>query len=212
MAGDVIRKRWRYDERHPVQFWFSESNRGYRSPEVEGVLGVPRANGSVGHRDVQERKQPSVFLERVALRVGNNLRNAVPVAGRRFGAGAVGPEQGDLGLLFCARRANSRAELLDLIVVRCVSLAIESRRARRTELRAAAHCKRHNESPLRQQIRKERRRGRHPHAGTAAARWRDDSIGTIIRARGEYLVRDEFTPYDAGVFRGPSGIVARIAA
>jgi hypothetical protein len=37
--------------------------------------------------DVQERKQPSVFFERVALCGGNNLRNAVAVAGRRFSAG-----------------------------------------------------------------------------------------------------------------------------
>jgi hypothetical protein len=52
MPGRVIREGWRYDERHPVQFWFGESNRRHWTPEVEGVLGVPRGNGSVGHGDV----------------------------------------------------------------------------------------------------------------------------------------------------------------
>src|SRR5439155_5024757 len=47
MARDVIREGGCHDERHPVQFWFDEGNCSYRAPEVEGVLGVPRANGSV---------------------------------------------------------------------------------------------------------------------------------------------------------------------
>src|SRR6266480_7278525 len=150
-------------------------------------------------------KQPCVFFQCVALCGSDNLRNTVPVAWRRFGAGAVGPEQGDLSLLFCARRADSRAEFLDLVVIRRVLLTVEGGRARRTELRAAAHCKRRDESPLRQQIGKKCRRSRHPHARPAAARWRDYGIGTIVGARGEDLVRDEFTPHDACRLLWPIG-------
>ena len=63
----------------------------------------------------------------------DDLRNAVPVAGRRFGARAVSPEQSDLGLIFCARRTDSRAEFLNLLVVRSVLLAIERGRSRADE-------------------------------------------------------------------------------
>src|SRR4029434_1091861 len=138
-----------------------------------------------------------VFGERVASRSGDNLRNAVPVSGRRFGAGTVRPEQCDLGLLVCACRADCRTELFDLLVVISVLLAVERWRARRSKLRAAAHSKRHDESPLRQQIRKKQGRSWHPHARTTPARWLDDCIGTIISARREDLVGNEFTPHDA---------------
>jgi len=94
---------------------------------------------------------------------------------------------------------------LYLVVVRRVLLAIEGGRARRTELRAAAHAKWHNKSPLGQQIGKKCRRSRHPHTWTAAARWLDYGIGTIVGARGEDLVRDKFTPHDAGGLLWPIG-------
>src|SRR6266576_5515998 len=67
-----------------------------------------------------------------------------------------------LGLIFCARRTDKSTELFDLLVVRSVLLAFESRRPGRTKLRWAAHSKRRDESPLRQQIRKKRRRRRNP--------------------------------------------------
>ena len=120
------------------------------------------------------------------------------MAGRRFGASAVGPEQGDLGLLFSARRTNKRAEFLDLVVICRVLLAIEGGGARRTELGAAAHSKRNDESPLRQQIGKKGRRSRHPYARTTAVRWRNYGIGAIVGPCREDLVRDEFTPHNAG--------------
>src|SRR6266487_1654220 len=120
------------------------------------------------------------------------------MARRRFGACAVCPEQCNLTLFLCACRADGSTKFLDLLIVRGISLAIERRRPQRTELRTATHSKRHNESPLRQQIRKKRRRSRHPHVRTTPSRWRDNGAGTIIRARGQDLVRDKFTPHDTG--------------
>src|SRR5207249_11063155 len=69
----------------------------------------------------------------------------------------------------------------------------------------AAHSKRRNESPLRQQIWSKGRRSRHPHPRTATARWLDYGSGTIVDARGENLVRHEFTPHDAGGLLWPIG-------
>src|SRR5439155_10323575 len=208
----VIWEGWCHDERHPVQSRFGERNRRHRAPEMERLLGVPSANASVGHGDIQKSKQPCVFFQRVALCGGNDLRNAVPVAGRRFGAAAVRPEQGDLGLLRCARGANSCAELLHLIVVSCVSLAIESRRARRSELRTAVHSKWHDEPPLRQQIGKKRRRRRDPHAGTAAAGGGTTALEPSL-ARAARIWFATNSPHEIpAVFCGPSGIPARIAA
>src|SRR5206468_9880739 len=112
-------------------------------------------------------------------------------------AGAIGPEQGDLCLLFGARGAKQRAEFLDLIVIRRVLLAIEGGRARWAELGAAGHCKRRHKSPLRQQIGKKCRRSRHPRARTAAARRRYGGIPTVVGTRSEDLVRNELTPHDA---------------
>src|SRR5206468_1776044 len=91
-----------------------------------------------------------------------------------------------------------RAEFLNLVVVRCVSLAIERRRARWTKLRAAAHSKRYDESPLRQSIRKKRRRSRNPHARTAATWRRHGCVPTIVGSRYQDLARDVLTPHDAG--------------
>ena len=76
-------------------------------------------------------------------------------------------------------------------------IAIEGGRARRTELRAAAHRKRRDESPLRQGIRKKCRRSRYPHSRTASAGRQYGGVPTIVVPRGEDLVRDEFTPHDA---------------
>src|SRR5947207_6928329 len=111
--------------------------------------------------------------------VSNDLGNAVPMAGRRFGPGAVGPEQGDLRLIFCACRANSRPELLDLLVISCVLLAIERGRTRRPKLRAAVHREWSNKSPLRQQIRSERRRSRYPHA------WRSEEHTSELQSHSD---------------------------
>ena len=92
---------------------------------------------------------------------------------------------------------TSSAELFDFFVICRVLLAIERRRSRRTKLRAATHSKRHDESPLRQQIGKKRRRSWYPNTRTTAARWLNDGIGTIIRPRREDLGRDEFAPRNA---------------
>src|SRR5882724_6924277 len=119
------------------------------------------------------------------------------MAGRRFGPGAVRPEQSDLGLVFCARGVDGRTELFDLLVIRCVLLAIERRWAGWTKLRAVVHREWPNKSPLRQQIGKERRRSRNPHARTAAARWLDNRIMSIVISHGENHGRHEFAPDDA---------------
>ena len=56
------------------------------------VFGIPGADGGIAHRDVQQREQPGVLFQRVAPSIGDNLRNTVPMAWRRLGAGTVGPE------------------------------------------------------------------------------------------------------------------------
>src|SRR5207248_626908 len=133
------------------------------------------------------------------------LRNTVPVTGRRLRAGAIGPEQGDLCLLFRARRVNGGAESFNLVVIRRVLLAVKGWWPRRTELRATAHCKRQYESPLWQQIRKKCRRRRHPHARTAATRRRYGGVPAVVGARSGDLVRNEFTPHDACGLLWPIG-------
>src|SRR5437867_5349572 len=74
MAGDVVRKRWRHDERTPgwvglcrgIAIGVAVANRGDRAPKVKCVLGVPSTNGGIGHGDVEQSEQACVLWHGVA--------------------------------------------------------------------------------------------------------------------------------------------------
>src|SRR5439155_22775694 len=173
--------------------------RGHGPPVVISVLCVPGADPRVGHSDVQEGKQTGVLLERVALSSADVLRDMIPMARWRLGAGAIGPELRDLRLVRRARGAGLCAERLDLVVVGSPLRALEGGRSRGTELRVIHHCEGRAISPLRQQIRRKGGWRGYPLARAAALRRRNRRVGTVPSAPGQDLFRDGFSALDAHV-------------
>ncbi len=80
-----------------------------------GVFGVPGGDAGIGQGDIEHGEQAGVGSETAALQLGDLLGDLVPLAGRRVGAGAVGPEPGDLGLVGRASLTGGAAERLVLL-------------------------------------------------------------------------------------------------
>ena len=117
-----------------------------RADAVVRALDPPRGDGRVVHGAVEGEVEPHVPLQPVRgsgtdarseeRRVGDDVREHVPVAGRRLGAGAVGPELGheagevgspdDVGGI---RRAGGRVEVVAVAVVRAERVVAASARA-----------------------------------------------------------------------------------
>ena len=69
----------------------------HRSPQVVDVLLLPRQDAGVGHGGVDQREQPGVLTQGVALGLGHLAHDLVVEAGRRADLlrAVVGPEQAD---------------------------------------------------------------------------------------------------------------------
>jgi hypothetical protein len=100
VSGNVIGE-WRGDDER-IPSWISYrggiairiaiANGGHRAPEVVSILCILRADGRVGHGDIQKCEQARGLCQCVTPRGSNDLGNTIPVPRWRFSAGAVCPE------------------------------------------------------------------------------------------------------------------------
>ena len=117
MAGGIFRERGRDQQRYPARI----RGRGGvhrvrvlngldRPPGSIRIFDVPVSDRRIGQSCVQNREHPDIGRQAEPLGLRDRLRDDVPDAGRSDGAGAAGPEQGDLGFVRRAGRAVRRSE------------------------------------------------------------------------------------------------------
>ena len=91
---------------------------GRQEAPFSAELGVPGDDGGVAQATFSLANSAGVVGQAVALLLARGRGDLVPLAGRRDGADAVGPEPGDLRLVGGAVAAGRGAKLLDLVVRR----------------------------------------------------------------------------------------------
>ena len=139
---------------------------GDRPPEVVVVLGVPADDGGVGHGDVEQRRTAGRSRPGELPAPRPPLGDLVPVARRRGGAGAVGPEPGDLASgRPCARCWCGAPSASTSSDGGRVLRAVKRRRGGGAELRRRVMANGVTPGPLRQQG-----RGMKPAASAATGR------------------------------------------
>ena len=138
----------------------SQADRRDRTPEPVVVLGLPRRDIAVRHRQIEQPEQPRVLPQIETPLDRDGASETIPRQRR-----ALDPEQPDLGLV---RRPRARCSdvvapnPLDLVVIGRVPAAAEVIRRSGPELRAALQHERRHLAPLRSKRQWQRKVGREP--------------------------------------------------
>src|SRR3989475_8345382 len=202
----VVRMRGcRIEERKPhaigggegIAVGVGESDSGDRPPERVFELGVPGRNSRVGHRDVEERKEPRIFGKSQPALGGYRYGDSIPV--NRSG---IRPERSDLGLLGGAGRAGRSADGLDLVEVERVPIACQGGWASRTQLRRRRQRERGGGGEMWKGGGAEvgGRRTPLPWCRVAGERWRHRTEA-VVAAPPQNIVGDSLSPLDATRYR-----------
>ena len=130
--------------RRVVPIRLGHKNRRFRAPGGVLVFRVERRHGGVAHGHIEQREGARVFRQRISGGDADLSRNRVPHPYRRYG----GIIARNVGTVLRPDGAVCRAHGLDLVVVPCVSGALERWWFIQLELGGASQPERLHVSPL----------------------------------------------------------------